>query len=287
VGGGHACGLTVDKSILCWGNDSFGKATPPQGSFTSVSAGTKHTCGLKTGGAVICWGSDEIGQAAPPLGSYASISAGAFHTCGVKLDKSVVCWGDNDHGQATPSRGTFGSVSAGLIHTCGLLTGVGRWNGYARCWGAEDSQREYLDLRVGLPSINNGNFTAVSAGGLYTCGLRRGSAVCWGSFFYTPGPGSEAQPPAAKFSSISVGHVRTCGVTTQGALLCWHYHKYGEYAQLGGTGEFSSVSVGSFGAAAACAVRSNGSVTCWTSDELGALTPICMPRLGGNWTRDC
>ena len=224
-------------------------------------------------------GEQPIRSSRTSTGLHAFISVGSVHTCGVKLDKSVVCWGDNDHGPATPSGGTFRSISAGLIHTCGLLT-----DGYARYWGADDSQGEDIDLRVRLLSFHNGDFTAVSAGGLHTCGLRRGSAVCWGGSFYAPGPDIGAQSPAAKFWSISVGHVHTCGVTKQGGLLCWHYHKYGNYARLGGPGEFSSVSVGGFGA---CAVRIDGTLACWSLDELKEMTPTCLPQWGGSRTRDC
>ncbi|HCP61715.1 MAG TPA: hypothetical protein DIU14_04485, partial [Actinobacteria bacterium] len=45
-------------------------ATPPSGSFSSVSAGRYHTCGVKTDGTVACWGDDTSGQATPPSGSF-------------------------------------------------------------------------------------------------------------------------------------------------------------------------------------------------------------------------
>ncbi|MDE2822915.1 MAG: RCC1 domain-containing protein, partial [Chloroflexota bacterium] len=44
---------------------------------------------------VVCWGNDLYGQATPPEGEFASVSAGRFHTCGVRADGSVACWGSN------------------------------------------------------------------------------------------------------------------------------------------------------------------------------------------------
>ena len=35
---------------------SIGQATPPAGSFVSVSAGQDHTCGVRSDGSVACWG---------------------------------------------------------------------------------------------------------------------------------------------------------------------------------------------------------------------------------------
>ena len=75
---------------------------------------------MRSNGSVACWGSDISGQATPPAGSFLSVSAGGRHTCGVRSNGSVACWGWNEHGQATPPAGSFVSVSAGERHTCGV-----------------------------------------------------------------------------------------------------------------------------------------------------------------------
>ena len=36
--------------------------------FTQISAGVNHTCGLRTDGSVTCWGNNSFGQATPPPG---------------------------------------------------------------------------------------------------------------------------------------------------------------------------------------------------------------------------
>src|SRR5205814_4122796 len=56
LGGSHTCALKSDSTVACWGDDSFGMATPPAGTFTQVDAGGSHTCGLKIEGTVVCWG---------------------------------------------------------------------------------------------------------------------------------------------------------------------------------------------------------------------------------------
>ena len=145
----HTCGVKKDGSVACWGNDEYGRATPPAGEFASVSAGWYHTCGVRRDGSVACWGNDEYSQATPPAGEFASVSAGVFHTCGVKTDGSVACWGNDEYSQATPPAGEFSSVSAGPAHTCGVrddgsiaLLGLGfSWPGHAAWRGVRLRQR--------------------------------------------------------------------------------------------------------------------------------------------------
>ena len=84
------------RSVACWGNNEDGQATPPMGTFSSVSAGREHTCGLKTDGSVACWGDNEDGQTTPPEGRHISVSAGFSQTCGVRTDGYSSCWGEVD-----------------------------------------------------------------------------------------------------------------------------------------------------------------------------------------------
>jgi len=100
--------LKTDGSIVCWGDNSSGQATPPAGAFAFLSAGYSYNCGLKTDRSIVCWGDNSSGQAAPPVGAFASVSAGYFHACALKTDGSVTCWGDNSSGQGASPAGAFG-----------------------------------------------------------------------------------------------------------------------------------------------------------------------------------
>ena len=184
----HTCGVKTDGSVECWGGFEKGAslvnpvmppgssraAVPPDGTFTSVSAGKGHTCGVRTDALIQCWGSNKdllgdgrAGQATPPLGRFLSVSAGGWHTCGVRTGGSVECWGDDAHGQATPPSGRFLSVSAGGMHTCGVRTG-----GSVECWGSDDHGQSTPPLE---------EFIAVSSGYNHSCGIRSdGRVYCWG-----------------------------------------------------------------------------------------------------------
>ena len=62
AGGGHTCALKIDDSIVCWGLNNHGQATPPVGAFSAVSAGSLNSCAIRADGTVACWGK-KIGRA--------------------------------------------------------------------------------------------------------------------------------------------------------------------------------------------------------------------------------
>ena len=87
AGNGHTCGLRGTGEVKCWGiNETTGivqrlneetqeledvvlytgQATPPEGSFIAVSAGSWHTCAIRESREIACWGLNGFGQATPP-----------------------------------------------------------------------------------------------------------------------------------------------------------------------------------------------------------------------------
>lgn len=134
VGGGHACALTANGDVHCWGrNDSgqLGYATNTEwimpedagivdvgGNVVQISAGVAHTCARLDDASVRCWGDatdgrlgygntnsigdDETPASAGPVdvgGNVLHISAGGKHTCALLSGGRVRCWGDNRYGQ--------------------------------------------------------------------------------------------------------------------------------------------------------------------------------------------
>jgi hypothetical protein len=56
AGPDDTCAIRVDGSATCWGDNTYGKATPPAGSFTQIAAGEQFSCGLRPNGFANCWG---------------------------------------------------------------------------------------------------------------------------------------------------------------------------------------------------------------------------------------
>ena len=211
-----SCGLPTTTSALpvCWGSNREAKRMPYGETFKDISSHASNTCGLRTrdGGAVcggnvatLWWtnprpidgatasdctpGGYILNErlATPACERFKDISVGSDFACGLRTTTGVpVCWGNPRWEQTSPPSGeTFASITSGTYHTCGL-----RANGTVACWGAvtdpPDADVYYakgwkVDYGQTRPPAGE-TFTAISASGTYTCGLRAdGTVACWGS----------------------------------------------------------------------------------------------------------
>jgi alpha-tubulin suppressor-like RCC1 family protein len=184
-GNHHTCALTADGAVKCWGRNEFGQlgngsttdsVTPVDvvglsAGVTAISSNGDHTCALTDAGGVKCWGYNGWGQLGNgQSGNYLTtpvdvtgltsgvqaISAGGDHTCALLTDGSARCWGLNNYGQA--GNNTSGNAWLGPVHVCASGTGFG-------CTGGS--------VLTGIARI--------SAGGLHTCAVTTGGALCWGT----------------------------------------------------------------------------------------------------------
>src|ERR1041385_6077661 len=82
----------------------------------AIAEGGGHSLALRQDGTVIGWGDNSIGQATPPtnLIGVVAIAAGGYHSLALKRDGTVVGWGDY-YGQAVPSSNLIGvaQIAAG------------------------------------------------------------------------------------------------------------------------------------------------------------------------------
>jgi hypothetical protein len=79
-------------SVVCWGRNDVGQATPPTGTFTRIVAHLASTCGIRTDGTTVCWGGRAL---SPPHGPFKEMFVGQFgaYVCGVRVNASVTCGG--------------------------------------------------------------------------------------------------------------------------------------------------------------------------------------------------
>ena len=162
AGSNHTCGITLDRTTLCWGLNNYGQLgdgtqlnrlapTLVLGgvAFQSVGTGEVFSCGLSTAGKAYCWGAVEgVGVSPQPHAFdtapvFTSMSVGSFHVCALTSTGAAYCWGNNQFGQLGDSTVTsrtnptrvagglrFKSISAGVAHTCGITD-----DGSVACWG--------------------------------------------------------------------------------------------------------------------------------------------------------
>ncbi len=130
--------------------------------FASISAGDSHTCGVLINGSISCWGDDfggQLGDGGSGAGTnqyspiliassnqFISVASGAYHACGLLINGSISCWGENYDGQLgywqlitqhypvmTNSTWQFISITGSYYRSCGVLI-----NGSVACWGNDN-----------------------------------------------------------------------------------------------------------------------------------------------------
>jgi hypothetical protein len=281
------CALTARGRAYCWGANGVGQLgdgttdnsneNGPQAvigghKFTSISAGASHACGLTAQGRAYCWGNNYQGA----------------------LGDGTTANSDRNGPQAVIGGLRFASISAGLSRTCGITI-----QGRAYCWGSNSdgafgNGTNISSLESGPQAVIGGlRFASISTGAFHTCALTdRGKAYCWGSNGEgTLGDGSSpnrsANSPQAvigglKFSSISTGFTRTCGITVRGDAYCWGNNGTGQLGDGTGNGsnslgpravigglKFASISAGW---KHVCGSTTQGRAYCWGLDAgTGAL----------------
>ena len=81
----------------------------------TFGAGWGQTLALKTNGSMVGWGDNFNGKATPRAGTnFVAVAGGSGYSLALKTDGSLVGWGGNSSGQATvPADTNFVAISAG------------------------------------------------------------------------------------------------------------------------------------------------------------------------------
>ena len=284
---------------------------PPK--FIEITGGAAHACALSDDGDVWCWGANNLGQAGQGVvstivpaptriassRSYIAVAAGAMHTCAITTTNTLECWGFNESGELgrgdwqmdcgigpcspephpVESSRRFDSVVAGHQHTCGVS------GGEALCWGSNARGQLGVDYDGdrcdGSPCARTPRRVAVlsavaamAAGGEHTCAVSRDSTWCWGDNragqlgIGQPQMERSARPMRVatdtRFGKLASGATHTCGLTSAGRLACWGDNGAG---QLGvGFTNRSDVPLGESTRTAWRSVSAAGRTTCGITD---------------------
>ena len=295
------------------------RSDPPR--FVEIAGGAAHACALSDDGDVWCWGANNLGQAG--LGTvgaavrtpsriasqrrYIAVAAGAMHTCAITTDHALDCWGFDASGElgrgdlangcsagpcspeprAVASMRRFDTVVAGHQHTCAISKGeVWCWGSNAhgelgieddadRCEGAVCAR---APRRVAIPS----SVVAMTAGGAHTCAaVVDGSTWCWGDNragqlgIGQPRLERTAKPTRVatdyRFTQLAAGATHTCALATGGAVACWGDNDAGQlgagFTNRNDVPLRESMRLGwrsvSAAARTTCGVTDTGETRCW------------------------
>ena len=140
-----------------------------------------------------------------------------------------------------------------------------------RCWLHMDNSASCV--APGLEFEAEGPFTQVASGNTYGCALRsNGSIHCEGQVSESAMKEVEDE----RFSTISSKHGDTCGIRTNGTVICWTPEGLTNPIKNQPEGQYTSITTGS---GFACGIDKNSHLDCWgsklniaTEDELWCLT---------------
>ncbi len=297
VGVWHACAVTTDNHVRCWGSDQYGQL------------GNGFVSGVNPMPLTVI--DNATGQA---LADIIQVAAGGDHTCALTKTGGVKCWGGNYAGQlgdGTTTQRTKAvdvvglqsgvvQVSAGDNHTCAVMA-----TGGIKCWGANyggqlgngTTTDSLVPVDVTLPPGKTA--VAVSAGNAFTCALLNdGSVVCWGN----NGVSGQSSTPVAvtglggPATAITAGGGQACALLATGGIKCWGQNSSGQLgngttansstpvdviaptmmASAGRANGVSSTPLINAKAVEAgyfhtCALLNDGSVLCWGNNQSGQL----------------
>jgi hypothetical protein len=247
-----AAGATPGASIVAWGCNYEGQASPPAGEdFIAVAAGGGHSLALRTDGSIAGWGLDGDGQASPPAGGgFVAVAAGFRHSLALREDGSIAGWGRDGYGQASPPAGDgFVAIAAGEYHSLAL-----RDDGSIVGWGRDDQGQA-------SPPAGDG-FVAIAAGGFHSLALRAdGSIVGWGRDDW----GQASSPAGDDFVAVGAGEYHSVALRDDGSLVGWGWNHHDQASPPEGN-DFVALTSGAYHG---LALRGDWSMAGWGGNDWG------------------
>jgi hypothetical protein len=234
--------------------------------ITAITLGDAHACALTNQGTVQCWGDNSVGelgngstvaQSSTPvtvsgLSGIKAIAAGGSRTCALSDLGTVQCWGDNDEGQlGNGSVINYSSVPVAVSGLSGIVAisgGAGACaltgQGFVYCWGPNDvgelgigsTSTTSSSVPVMVPGLSG--VTAIAMGSLVSCAIVGTTSVqCWG--FNLSGQLGNSSAAPHQFSPIAVSVISvplaiapsfysTCFLSAQHVVECWGNNLYGQ-----------------------------------------------------------
>ena len=78
----------------------------------------------------------------------------------------------------------------------------------------------------------------------------------------------EADPPDGNFTAVSAGSHHSCGLRADGTIVCWGWNRFGETEPPNGI--FTAVDSGLYHS---CGLRADGTIVCWGWNRYGQVDP--------------
>ncbi|MCB9557763.1 MAG: hypothetical protein H6707_16755 [Deltaproteobacteria bacterium] len=288
AGGSTSCVRYSDGEVACWGD--LGLTPGPLLSFSDLglgpardlSVGDRHVCLVDQTDQTFCWGDNHLGQLGQgrhlrrtsvrgTLDGVSQVAVGSGITCVRRQNGEVWCWGAGfgDSPQRIDIPAHSVELAVGGRSACSRTTTGRLW-----CWSESKPPKR-------IASIDAARTVAVGA--LHACAVtdskgETGQVYCWGDNSFRQIAVSRAprfdSPTAVDVKdavALSLGTMRSCARTQQGAVICWGWNSHltrseghPEAVALDGV---EQIAVGKYHACA----KTAASIWCWGYNNVGQL----------------
>lgn len=120
VGEDFVCGLLPFGQIQCLGRFRNVIDAIPSGNYSEIAAGSEHACAISKNGSLACWG-NMVGE--KPVDQFKSLTLGDTRSCALRITGTVVCWGENGFSLPSSLSDTFfETLEAKQDIFCGIVT---------------------------------------------------------------------------------------------------------------------------------------------------------------------
>ena len=248
------CAITMDGAPLCWGSHSHLATTPPQGTFTQISAAGPSACAVRTNGSLECWGYTPPTSGLPPEGTFISVSADTELNCALATDHSLHCWGK---GADLAPKGRY-------IHLAGAKNGCAiRPDNTAQCWKIHTST--FFPYREDIPVPQDIRFLEMAPGltgdSTTYCGITTDHDIFCN--YVSP------YPTELKYNHINKTRYASCAVTTDHVVIC--HGAYGKWFSnppiyMSFKDYPTNFAQALPGAAYGCGIKLDQSISCWDNN---------------------
>lgn len=289
LGTDHSCGIKVDNSLWCWGDNSRSQlgdnSTDPSripkliysAGVSDISLGNQFSCGIKSDdNSIWCWGRNELNQ----LGHTPDITAPLVDIIAPSaVDDSASSWS---------------SISSGEAHSCAIKTDNSLW-----CWGSSNFGQAAQNVAAEIPiqETSESSWLNVAANGDHSCAVKDDKSLwCWGSNrlgqLGNSTTTSESSPvPVVADSNwidLSLGSDHSCAIRDNGSLWCWGNNSQSQLGddstvnsnipkQIGTDSNWSHISLGDQFSCGIQTIQTDTTTTssqtlwCWGKNDLAQL----------------
>ena len=290
----HSCGLRSDGSVVCWGNNRLGRRrrrgvrSPRSPPATGIRVGYVRM-GRWSAGVTTTMGRRRLrGVRSPRSPPATGIRVGYVRMGRWSAGVTTTMGGRRRRGVRSPRSPPAAGIRVGYVRmgrwSAGVITGTGRRRfrgvrsprsppaagirvGYVRMgrWSAGVTATMGRRRRRGVRSPRSPPAAGIRVGYVRMGRWSAGVTTTYG----------QATPPGGSFTQVSAGVWHSCGLRSDGSVVCWGNSNDGQATPPGGS--FTQVSAGR---GHSCGLRSDGSVVCWGNSNDGQATPP-----GGSFTQ--